>query len=245
MISYEMETDLDFEIKRTSVSTTWAYFLSNMVTAPVLSMSFVYTWGLSAVVGTLGLLFLLWIRRRSRKSPNTHLSDSSNASIFFPKFRSAEPKPAKKKPLPQMKVRPVRYDMELKRYVEANRGNVDPEFLSHLPSRVKKMRHEEELAALSEAERQDEMKVRERQLAEISALMLQRPDQFAKPSWMCTYWPPTPALPSLLDVICKVRLTLPPRPHAPSVLPLPVVAQHLCFVKSFTLIIHVRTLMRT
>nr|VZI27479.1 unnamed protein product [Spirometra erinaceieuropaei]VZI46026.1 unnamed protein product [Spirometra erinaceieuropaei] len=81
-----------------------------------------------------------------------------------------------------MKVRPVRYDIELKRYVEAKGGNVDPEFLSHLPSRVKKMRHEEELAALSEAERQDELKARERQLAEISALMLQRPDQFGEVS---------------------------------------------------------------
>ncbi|KAL7056012.1 hypothetical protein AAHC03_020993 [Spirometra sp. Aus1] len=81
-----------------------------------------------------------------------------------------------------MKVRPVRYDIELKRYVEAKGGNVDPEFLSHLPSRVKKIRHEEELAALSEAERLDELKARERQLAEISALMLQRPDQFGEVS---------------------------------------------------------------
>ncbi|VDN27476.1 unnamed protein product [Dibothriocephalus latus] len=51
-----------------------------------------------------------------------------------------------------------------------------------MPSRVKKLRHEEELAALSETERQNELKARERQLAEISALMHQRPDQFGEVS---------------------------------------------------------------
>uniref|UniRef100_A0A0X3QF90 Matrix-remodeling-associated protein 7 helical domain-containing protein n=1 Tax=Schistocephalus solidus TaxID=70667 RepID=A0A0X3QF90_SCHSO len=152
-----------------------------MVTLPVLSVSLAYTWGLSAVVGTLGLIFLLWIRKRSGKFSNTYLSDSSNVSSLIRKFRS-ESKAAKRNPVPQMKVRPVRYDIELKRYVEANKNKVDPEFLSHLPSRVKKLRHEEELAALSEIERQNELKARERQLAEISALMLQRPDQFGEVS---------------------------------------------------------------
>ncbi|VDK41604.1 unnamed protein product [Dibothriocephalus latus] len=64
--------------------------------------------------------------------------------------------------------------------MEANTDKVDPEFLSHLPSRVKKLRHGIEIAAVSETECQNILKNFERQLAEISALMYQRLDQFGE-----------------------------------------------------------------
>ncbi|VDD78285.1 unnamed protein product [Mesocestoides corti] len=59
----------------------------------------------------------------------------------------------------------------------------DREFLTHLPSRVKKLHEKMNLSEMSPSERRAEMTARSEQMAAILSLMQQRPDQFGQVSY--------------------------------------------------------------